>query len=188
MQIIFNGLLDVSEQIKIIVPNVTLYGGESYNGTEMGCLREQFNTLVANTKYQYDFDDECFYLRGFDRDDENNPRVIGGNIREGEEWIWFEGKPLQYINLCDKHNVKIFSGDYCKWDDGFAGVVEYEPQGGCFIVRNHGTKKYKEFKGGQSGSEDGIRQDNIETFGNMIMYINQECAGCGRKRNHCVCP
>lgn len=178
-KILFNGLL-IAGEIKIVIPSITVYGGN-----EMGCSEAVFNATLAAAGYFYDSSDECFYHNA---DDGMETRITGANIRLGNDWVWFEGTPLQYIGIDDKAGKKIFDGDYCKCDDGFDGIIEYEQQGACFVLRNRVKARYKPFDGGgQYGDADGIQQQNMETLGNMTMYVNRECAVCGRKVNHCVC-
>ena len=83
-EILFNGLL-IAGEIKIVIPSVTIYGGN-----EMGCVSGVFNAVLAAAGYFYDSDDECFYR--LEDATEREHRITGANIRLGDDWIWFAPK------------------------------------------------------------------------------------------------
>ena len=189
-KIIFNGLLEVEDKIKVVVPHVTIYGGEHYNGEDMSCSREVFDAVLKEAGYYYNFYSDCFYLLGAEYEDtESNPKVLGGNVEEDDGVIDFVGVPLQYINMRDKNDQKIFTGDFVRFDNEFEGVVRYEPTLAGFLVGKIGLyPKDKVLYGGAViVDEAGVKLENVTTFGNAIVYANQVCSGCGRKRSFCVC-
>ena len=144
----------------VIIDNVVVYSDQT-----LGCSLKDFEKALA-VGYYIDADIE---IRSVSHDYE----VVGKIVDSKEEWIWFEGKPLQFTGLHDCEGNEIYEGHAVeRHTDGFVGVVAYHIQSASYQISSVEEKRLSILtnRTAMTGSEQGILLDDIEILG----FIDQE--------------
>lgn len=81
----------------VIVDNVVVYA----DGT-LACSLEDFEKALPDGHHIYG----CFGIISIS----HNYEVVGKIVDSKDEWVWFEGKPLQFTGKYDKSGSEIYEG------------------------------------------------------------------------------
>ena len=141
----------------VIIENVVVYA----DGT-LGCSLRDFEKALPDGHHIYG----CFGIISIEHDYE----VVGKIVDSKDEWVWFEGKPLQFTGLKDFFNREIYEGqEVINTNLGFRGIVTYEPQGARWIIKSERYLDLTE-KTAMTGSKDGVKLDDVE----ILVFIDQD--------------
>jgi hypothetical protein len=136
-QIKFKAVLMLQQEdekiVNIIIPKVTLY--DKSNSTLFGCDVDNFD--LALSKYGYEYDGEGEFSS------KTKPHVTpDGEVLDGDDWIYFDGIPLQLTGLKDRNEKEIWEGDIMKYthpDGDTLMIVIYNDSTACFDEYNNDT-------------------------------------------------
>lgn len=132
-EIKFNAYLEIGDnkEISTIIEGVTVYE----NG-DVGCSMDRFCNAVNNCGWSFDGE-------GFFKTDDRENYIDGGefNVREGDEWVWFDGIPLQGTGLTDRKGNQVFEGSVVGQEGYLYQEIWFE-DGAWLIGRKETSDRY----------------------------------------------
>ena len=112
----------------VIVDNVVVYP----NG-KLGCSLDDFDKALPNGHHM-DCAANIIEKEFLDNDGEIDFVQAGRFIGTGEDWVWFEGKPLQFTNKYDKGGNEIYDNHVLEYE-GLRCLVKYHDDWGWCLER-----------------------------------------------------